>query len=42
VLATIGPIEVLVPFALRDRAGGDAGDHSLVLMAFGAGAALSS
>ncbi|GAB06258.1 MFS transporter [Gordonia amarae] len=42
VLATMGPIEVLVPFALRDRAGGDAGDHSLVLMAFGAGAAIAS
>ncbi|MBD0023958.1 MFS transporter [Gordonia pseudamarae] len=42
VLATMGPIEVLVPFALRDRAGGDAGDHSLVLMGFGAGAAVAS
>lgn len=42
VLATMGPIEVLVPFALRDRAGGDAADHSLVLMAFGAGAAIAS
>lgn len=42
VLATMGPIEVLVPFALRDRAGGDAGDHALVLAAFGVGAAVVS
>ncbi|MYR07223.1 MFS transporter [Gordonia sp. SID5947] len=42
VLATMGPIEVLVPFALRERVHGGAGDHSLVLAAFGIGAALSS
>lgn len=42
VLATMGPIEVLVPFALRERVHGGAGDHSLVLAAFGVGAALSS
>lgn len=39
VLATMGPIEVLVPFALRERVHGGAGDHSLVLAAFGFGAA---
>ncbi len=41
-LMTMGPIEVLVPFALRDRAGGDASSHALVLAAFGAGAALGA
>ncbi|AZG46410.1 MFS transporter [Gordonia insulae] len=42
VLATMGPIEVLVPFALRERVHGGAGDHSLVLAAFGIGAAVTS
>ncbi len=42
VLATMGPIDVLIPFALRERVGGDAGDHSLVLAAFGIGAASAS
>ncbi|UQE73740.1 MFS transporter [Gordonia sp. PP30] len=42
ILMVMGPIEVLVPFALRDRAGGDASSHSLVLAAFGAGAALGA
>ncbi|GAC67063.1 MFS transporter [Gordonia soli] len=42
VLATMGPIEVLVPFALRERVDGGAGDHSLVLAGFGIGAALGS
>lgn len=42
VLMIMGPIEVLVPFAMRDRAGGDASSHSLVLAAFGIGAALSA
>ena len=42
VLATMGPIEVLVPFALRERVDGGAGDHALVLAAYGAGAAIGS
>lgn len=42
VLMLMGPIEVLIPFALKDRAGGDAFDHSLVLAAFGVGAALGA
>ncbi|GED96342.1 MFS transporter [Gordonia crocea] len=42
VLATLGPIEVLIPFLLRERAGGDAADHALVLAAFGVGAAATS
>ncbi|WLP88863.1 MFS transporter [Gordonia sp. NB41Y] len=42
VLATMGPIEVLIPFALRERVHGGAGDHALVLAGFGVGAAISS
>ena len=42
VLATMGPFEVLVPFALRDQVGGDASDHALVLAGFGAGAAIGA
>lgn len=42
VLLTMGPIEVLIPFVLRERIHGTAGDHSLVLAAFGAGAAVGS
>ena len=42
VLATMGPFEVLVPFVVKDRLGGDAGDHALVLAAFGVGGALGS
>ncbi|MFT3715575.1 MAG: MFS transporter [Gordonia sp. (in: high G+C Gram-positive bacteria)] len=41
-LAIMGPIEVLVPFALRERVGGDASDHAMVLAAFGIGAALAA
>lgn len=42
VLMLMGPIEVLMPFALRDRAGGDASSHAIVLAAFGAGAAIGA
>ena len=42
VLATMGPFEVLVPFIIKDRLGGDAGDHALVLAAFGVGGAIGS
>ncbi len=42
VLATMGPFEVLVPFVVKDRLGGDAGDHALVLAAFGVGGAVGS
>jgi MFS family permease len=41
VLAVMGPIEVLVPFALRELGGG-ASDHALVLTGFGIGAASAS
>ncbi|MBM7505367.1 MFS transporter [Agromyces aurantiacus] len=42
VLAVIGPIEVLIPFAVRDQAGGGAGEFALVLASFGAGGAIGS
>ncbi|MEO9329367.1 MFS transporter [Gordonia aurantiaca] len=42
VLATMGPIEVLVPFALRERVDGGASQHAWVLAGFGAGAATAS
>jgi hypothetical protein len=42
VLATMGPFEVLVPFVVKDRLGGDAGDHALVMAAFGIGGAIGS
>lgn len=42
VLATMGPIEVLVPFALRERIDGGASQHAWVLAGFGLGAAATS
>lgn len=42
VLATMGPFEVLVPFVIKDRLGGDATDHAVVLAAYGIGAAVGS
>ncbi len=42
VLVTMGPLEVLVPFVIKDRLGGDAGDHAMVLAAFGIGGAAGS
>ncbi|MFT3898697.1 MAG: MFS transporter [Gordonia sp. (in: high G+C Gram-positive bacteria)] len=42
VLATMGPVEVLIPFLLKERMGGDAADHAYVLAAYGAGAAITS
>jgi MFS family permease len=42
VLATMGPFEVLVPFVVKDRLGGDAADHALVLAAFGIGGGAGS
>jgi MFS family permease len=42
VLATMGPFEVLVPFVVKDQLGGDAGDHAMVLAAFGIGGAVGS
>lgn len=41
-LAVMGPLEVLVPYLLKDRLDGGPGDHALVLAAFGVGGALGS
>jgi MFS family permease len=42
VLVLIGPIEVLLPFAVREQTGGGAGSFALVLGAFGVGGAVGS
>lgn len=42
VLMMMGPIDVLLPFAVRDQAGGGPGDFALVLAAFGIGSAIGS
>jgi MFS family permease len=42
VLLLIGPLEVLLPFAVRDRTGSGASGFALVLGAFGVGGALGS
>jgi MFS family permease len=39
VLFIIGPLEILLPFAIRDNLSGDAGDYGLALAAFGIGGA---
>jgi len=42
VFVTMGPIEVLVPFAVRDNVGGGETDYAWVLAGYGVGAALGS
>jgi MFS family permease len=42
VLVLLGPIEVLLPFAVRDQAGGGASSFALVLTAYGLGGAVGS
>jgi MFS family permease len=42
VMCAIGPIEVLVPFLVKDRLDGGPRDHATVLAAFGIGGALGS
>jgi MFS family permease len=42
ILAMMGPFEVLVPFLIKDRLGGGAGDHAMVMAAWGIGGALGS
>ncbi|MFH5823779.1 MFS transporter [Georgenia sp. AZ-5] len=42
VLLMMGPIEVLLPFAVRDQAGGGPREFALVLAAFGVGSAIGS
>lgn len=42
VLVIMGPIEVLLPFAVKDQTGGGAGAFAIVLAAFGIGGAVGS
>lgn len=42
VLVLLGPLEVLLPFAVRDQTGGGASSFALVLGAFGIGGAVGS
>lgn len=41
-LVMMGPLEVLIPFLIKDKLGGGPRDHSYVLAAFGIGGALGS
>ena len=41
-LVIMGPIEVLLPFAVKDQTGGGAGSFAIVLAAFGIGGAVGS
>lgn len=42
VLLVLGPIEVLLPFAVTRQTGGGAGEYALVLAAYGLGGAIAS
>jgi len=42
VLFIVGPLEVLLPFAIRENLGGNAGDYGLAVAAFGAGGAIGA
>lgn len=42
ILLIMGPFEVLVPFVIKDRAGGGPEEHALILAAFGIGGAIGS
>ncbi|KRB78689.1 MFS transporter [Nocardioides sp. Root190] len=42
VLVMMGPLEVLVPFLIKDQLGGGPGDHALVMAGFGIGGAVGS
>ncbi len=42
ILLIMGPFEVLVPFVIKDTAGGGPEDHALILAAFGIGGAVGS
>lgn len=41
-LLFMGPFEVLIPFHIKDDIGGGAGDHALVITAFGVGGVIGS
>ncbi|TDE13029.1 MFS transporter [Jiangella asiatica] len=42
ILVMMGPLEVLIPFLLKDRLGGGPGDHAWVMGAYGVGGAVGS
>ena len=42
ILVMMGPLEVLVPFLIKDKLGGGPADHAFVLAAFGLGGAAGS
>lgn len=42
VLVMMGPLDVLVPFLIKDELGGGPGDHALVMAGFGIGGAVGS
>jgi len=42
VLVVVGPIEVLLPFAVRDQAGGGPGEYAVVLASYGIASAVGS
>ena len=42
ILVMMGPLEVLVPFLIKDKLGGGPGDHAMVMAAFGIGGAVGS
>ncbi|MCD2188699.1 MFS transporter [Actinomycetospora soli] len=42
ILVVLGPMEVLVPFAVKDRAGGGPAEHAFVLAMFGLGGFVGS
>jgi MFS family permease len=42
ILVMMGPLEVLIPFLIKDTLGGGPGDHAWVLAAFGVGGAVGS
>lgn len=42
ILVLMGPLEVLIPFLIKDTLGGGPGDHALVLAGFGIGGAIGS
>lgn len=42
ILVIMGPMEVLLPFAVREQTGGGAGSYAAVLAGFGAGGAIGS
>jgi MFS family permease len=42
ILVMMGPLEVLIPFVVKDQAGGGPRDHALVMAAFGISGALAS